>query len=136
MRRLVPVLPALIAATLAVGGCGADEEQPAASKPAVEESTRLSIEVTGAQAGPLRMALRCGTTAACENVGALEKVVASAEDDTRACTEQYGGPEKARVTGTLDGRPVDVTIGRSDGCQIANYEALFTALGRPVPLRG
>jgi len=40
------------------------------------------------------------------------------------------------VTGTLQGRPVDVTVARSDGCGIADYEALFAALGREPPLAG
>ena len=54
----------------------------------------------------------------------------------RACTQQYGGPEKAHVTGTLEGRAVDVTLTRADGCGIADYEALFAALGRKPPLAG
>ena len=47
----------------------------------------------------------------------------------RACTELYGGPETAHVTGTLGGEAVDVTITRNDGCGVADYEALFEALG-------
>ena len=49
---------------------------------------------------------------------------------------QYGGPEKAHMTGTLEGKPVDVEVTRSDGCGIADYEALFAALGRNPPLAG
>ena len=54
----------------------------------------------------------------------------------RACTEQYGGPETAHLTGTLAGEPVDVTVTRSDGCGIADYEALFRALGVEPLLAG
>lgn len=39
----------------------------------------------------------------------------------RACTELYGGPEQAHITGTLDGAKVDETLTRTDGCQIARY---------------
>ena len=49
---------------------------------------------------------------------------------------QYGGPERAHMTGVLEGRSVDVTLTRSDGCGIADYEALFAALGRKPPLAG
>ena len=54
----------------------------------------------------------------------------------RACTLQYGGPERAHVTGTLEGEPVDVTIDRADGCGISAYDKLFAALGRRPPLAG
>ena len=40
------------------------------------------------------------------------------------------------MTGTLEGAPVDVTITRSNGCEIADYEALFAALGRKPPIAG
>ena len=52
----------------------------------------------------------------------------------RACTELYGGPETAHLTGTLDGEPVDVTITRNNGCGITDYDALFEALGAQPPL--
>ena len=55
-------------------------------------------------------------------VEALAEVVASTEDTMRACTELYGGPETAHLTGTLEGEPVDVTITRNNGCGIADYD--------------
>lgn len=38
------------------------------------------------------------------------------------CTEIYGGPEVARVTGTIDGKELDATFTRVNGCQIARYD--------------
>lgn len=38
-----------------------------------------------------------------------------------ACTEIYGAPETARVTGTWRGGPVSATLSRTDGCQIARW---------------
>ena len=64
----------------------------------------------------------------------LRGAIAGAEDEERACTLQYGGPEKAHVTGTVDGKPVDVRFDRTDGCGIADYDALFEALGAEPPL--
>ncbi len=134
MRRLSSLLPALLAAT-ALAACGADDEQPAATAPA--DSTRLTVEVTGAGSDPIAIELRCGGAKPCEQ-GRLDKLAAVAEpaDPARACTQQYGGPEKAHMTGTLEGEPVDVTVTRSDGCGIADYEALFAALGRKPPVAG
>jgi hypothetical protein len=127
MRRLACLLPAvLVAATLA--GCGGDDrEQPAA--PA--DSTELDVEVTGAASQPIRMALRCGGT--CDVTRLDEALTANPE---RACTLQYGGPEKAHVTGTVKGRAVDVTLDRADGCGIAAYEDLFVSFHRKPPLAG
>ncbi len=41
-----------------------------------------------------------------------------------ACTEIYGGPETARLTGTWRGAPVDASFSRTDGCQIARWNGL------------
>jgi hypothetical protein len=127
MRRLACLLPVLLAAaTLAACG-GDDDEKPAA--PA--DATELNVEVTEAASQPIRMTLRCGGTC---DVARLDEALNV--DPDRACTLQYGGPEKAHVTGTLEGRPVDVTLDRADGCGIAAYETLFTAFGRKPPLAG
>jgi len=75
-------------------------------------------------------ALRCdpvgGTlprrTAACRElartgVGTLRPV-----PPDRACTEIYGGPMVAIVTGRIDGRRVWAKLRRDDGCQIERWE--------------
>jgi hypothetical protein len=126
MRRLGRLLPALLVAA-ALGACGDDEERPA--EPA--DATELRVEVTDAASQPIRMTLRC--SGECD-VAALQKALA--KDPDQACTQQYGGPERAHVTGTVAGRAVDVTLDRADGCGIAAYEALFTAFGRQPPLKG
>ena len=47
----------------------------------------------------------------------------------QACTEQYGGPETATVTGTLAGKPVTAKFARTDGCQIGRWDALAALFG-------
>jgi hypothetical protein len=44
------------------------------------------------------------------------------------CTAIYGGPEGIEVRGTVDGAPVRVEVKRTNGCEIARYELLDTAL--------
>jgi hypothetical protein len=131
MRRSARLLPALLA-TAALAACGGDDEQPAAS-PA--DGTQLTVEVTGARAGTIE--LRCGGAEPCDR-RRLDKLapILRPPDERRACTLVYGGPEKAHVTGTLEGERVDITIDRADGCGIADYEKLFEALGRKPPLAG
>jgi hypothetical protein len=131
MRQLTPLLGLLLAASL-LASCGGDKEQEAAA-PAPAEATQLTVEVTEAASAPLKMQLRCQGTC---DVAKLDKALKGAEDPARACTMVYGGPERAHVTGTVEGRKVDVTLTRNDGCAIADYEALFAAFGREAPIAG
>jgi hypothetical protein len=49
-------------------------------------------------------------------------------DARTACTELYGGPETARVTGVLDGRRVAADFSRNNGCEIARWERVAKLL--------
>ena len=49
-----------------------------------------------------------------------------------ACSEIYGGPETARISGTVRGSKINSVFNRTDGCQVArwnNARALFTFPG-------
>lgn len=46
-----------------------------------------------------------------------------------ACTEVYGGPQTARVLGTVDGAPVDAAFSRTNGCEIGRWNAVVDLLG-------
>ena len=39
-----------------------------------------------------------------------------------ACSQVYGGPQRALVTGTLDGRRVYARFRRTDGCQTERWQ--------------
>ncbi|MFJ5862368.1 SSI family serine proteinase inhibitor [Pseudarthrobacter sp. NPDC092439] len=47
----------------------------------------------------------------------------------RACTQQYGGPQKATVSGVVDGVPVEAAFSRTDGCEISAWDAAKAVLG-------
>lgn len=50
-------------------------------------------------------------------------------DPTLQCTQQYGGPQTAVVTGTIDNRPVEAEFARTNGCEIDRWEAMKPVLG-------
>jgi hypothetical protein len=134
MRRLLPLLLATLVASL-LAGCGGDDETEAPSGQAPAE-TRLTITVGGEGVEAQTIEFDCVADPCDQATLARLKKVTAPPDPARACTQIYGGPEEAHVSGTLEGEPVDATIKRSDGCGIAEYEALFAALGRDQPLAG
>jgi hypothetical protein len=40
------------------------------------------------------------------------------------CTEIYGGPQRARVVGTMDGKHVWATFTRTNGCEISRWQRI------------
>lgn len=48
------------------------------------------------------------------------KLFASFPPDT-VCTEIYGGPQRARIVGTLAGKRVWTTLTRTNGCEISRW---------------
>jgi hypothetical protein len=60
---------------------------------------------------------------ACEHLTAMDDPFAPIPDDA-VCTQVYGGPETARVTGRWRGEPVDLELSRTDGCRIDQWERL------------
>jgi hypothetical protein len=118
MRAL---LVAALLAALLLAGCGEDDE-PA---PAAQTPTQLLIAVDPDGDGPGRPReheLRCPGAAGCDAlVRVPAKAYASVPDD-RVCTGRFGGSETARVSGRLDGRALDASFSRQNGCEIARWE--------------
>ncbi|MBZ4321501.1 hypothetical protein JNW98_19410 [Streptomyces sp. SCA2-4] len=48
------------------------------------------------------------------------------------CTMVYGGPERAHVSGTWAGRPVDTDFSRANGCEMARWNRFSRLLGDPA----
>jgi len=53
-----------------------------------------------------------------------------------ACTELYGGPEVALVTGVVEGRRIWARLRRDDGCEIGRWERLAFLLPVVWPRAG
>ena len=46
----------------------------------------------------------------------------------RACSQIYGGPQRARIRGRVRGQRFDVTVTRTDGCGTSEWQALRLSL--------
>ncbi|MGW0736360.1 SSI family serine proteinase inhibitor [Streptomyces sp. NPDC002851] len=109
----------------------------------VEETDHLTVTVTQTRAGnDGTYELHCGShgtfnglhpdaAAACDRLKELtdEGVDPFAPTPTRAmCTMQHGGPGTARITGVWQGRTVDATYDRGNGCEIERWDRLVPVL--------
>ena len=126
---------------LALVGCGGAQpgETPDVLVPAATDLTVLHDEGDGL---PVEWTLSCDApggpqgdhpdpSGACEDLAAVppgEDPFAPLPDDA-VCTEQYGGPQTAAVTGSWRGGQVDATLDRTDGCGISRWDAV----GRLLP---
>ena len=95
-------------------------------------STELTIVVVDASGERLTWQLTCdpagGThphpEAACAALLAHgERALPPTRKDV-ACTDIYGGPEKATISGTFQDRRVLSTLARTNGCEISRWNLL------------
>ncbi len=61
--------------------------------------------------------------AACASLEKLTTLVNSSPNPTKVCTQIYGGPQRAQVSGLLRGQAVNLEFSRSDGCLISQWDA-------------
>jgi hypothetical protein len=120
----------VIAALVAVVGCGVGS----AAQDASPAPTDLKITVWpgGREDGDAKsFTLRCGPAAgslpkaatACSKLGTLPRPFGPVPRDAM-CTEQYGGPQQALVTGRLRGNPVWAMFSATNGCQISRAKKI------------
>jgi hypothetical protein len=136
LRRLAAIGVAL--AGIAVpAGCGDDDE--AANEPPASASTELRIELDadGREGEPPEaVRVSCGGETedpACPLVAELPANPAAQVPPDTACTEIFGGPDTATISGTLGGEPVEATLTRADGCQIERFDRFVPLLRELFP---
>jgi hypothetical protein len=96
-------------------------------------ATALTIVVwpQGTDGPSDRWTLRCGPTggtlparvASCRKLSSLANPFRPIPKDA-VCTDIYGGPQVARVTGRYKGRRIWVQVQRRNGCEIARWDRL------------
>jgi hypothetical protein len=62
--------------------------------------------------------------------GALARIV-KAQRSHQACSQIYGGAQQAYILGSVADTRVKLTVTRTNGCGIAEWEALKALLGDP-----
>jgi hypothetical protein len=142
---LVPVAVlslSLLAACAPGSGTAGGNAAPSSSSSTPEPSAdELVVELDrGEGSEPERYTLTCAGTVAgdlpdaatvCAHLRGLEDPFRPVGADAM-CTQQFGGPQTARVTGRWDGKPVDLQLSRTDGCRIAQWDRLGALLPGPV----
>jgi hypothetical protein len=118
---------------LAVLGAGLLGVAPAPGEVASPTSLRVMYWEDGSAAAPTNVwTIRCKPTAgtlprpsrACRRLTTGGTKLFAPLPPNMACTQIYGGPQRARVVGHVSGRRVRATFTRTDGCQISRWNAL------------
>jgi hypothetical protein len=120
----------LLCALLALAGCGEDEET-AARPTTTELVVRLDRDGAQGPTAPKERRVTCGegdTSAACRAAERLDPRDFAPVPDDVACTDIFGGPQTARVSGTLRGERVAATFSRSNGCEIHRWDSVAALL--------
>ncbi len=135
-RVIAPLL--LVLAVTACGDQGREATDPSPTESSVEAASELTITVKAGPEAPGET-----WTLTCEPAGgdhpdpeAACAALENAEGDPfapvargTACTQQFGGPQTATIAGTWRGEPVDASYKRTDGCEIARWDAISAVLG-------
>jgi hypothetical protein len=136
MKLVLPVVAATASLWLLAGcgniGAGGDvtAEPPPGSGATAGGTTELTVVVRDAPGrGNRTYTLVCDPAggdhpdpdAACRSLSELKHPFAPVPPDAM-CTQIYGGPQTATVTGTFRAEPVNAEFNRTDGCEIARWD--------------
>ncbi len=119
---------------LVVAGCGGTTDE---GGDVAATQSRLDITVDpGDGATPAAWTLTCDPAGgshpaakeACAALTAVADPFAPVPKDM-GCTEIYGGPQTATIRGTWQGREVDASFRRTNGCEIARWDRLAAVFG-------
>jgi hypothetical protein len=108
-----------------LAGCGSDQAAAPADAGLADLVVRVDDDGAKGPHAARELAVKCATPGQSTACGAAAGLSASDLAPTpagRACTQLYGGPETASITGSLRGEPVDARFARTDGCEIARWQ--------------
>lgn len=134
MRRAAAVAVTAVVLSV-VAACGSDVSSDGDTGGDTSAGTSLTIVVTpdaGAETSTYQ--LTCDPAGgdhpqpeqACDALDAAGAGVLDPVPADQSCTQIFGGPQTATVTGTYEGKDVDATFSRENGCEIDRWEKLGT----------
>jgi hypothetical protein len=119
-------ITAVALAALAATGCMSRTDSDKATT-GLTADLRIEISIRGSEAPTKVWTLHCpsgGTlpaaATACSKLAEVKDPFAPVPKGT-ACTQIYGGPEIAHVSGTFNGERVDTKFSRGDGCELERW---------------
>lgn len=131
-----PLLVAIVVVAIAIAGVayglarGGDEPGPSG---AVERLTVTFRPDVGAK--PVFVKVACsGADVSPACAGLTDDLLAPVAAD-RVCTMVYGGPEVLTITGQRDGKRIDSSFSRQNGCEIARWNDVARVL-KPLGIAG
>jgi hypothetical protein len=129
---------AIVLAVL-LASCGGSDEAPGAPSPRASPALNLRVTVAPeGPGGPQRVRrIECqklgeeNVILRCRTLAGLEPQDLDAVPGRTACTQIYGGPATARVSGTLRGAGVSASFDLTDGCEMERWRRNAALLGPP-----
>jgi hypothetical protein len=131
-RRLASALAAVILVP-ALTAAGSDDSVRLTVTFSREPGSRhvAHVRCTGSQSSADGFLRDVGARRVCATARRLAGFLAGKPDPNRACTQIFGGPERAVVSGTIGTRRIRRAFARTDGCKIADWRHAMPLLPRP-----
>ena len=137
-RRVAAATAALALLAGAALGASGEAHEPAAQRTATAPADAITLTVlyddgSGRKtAGTLTcrgadrraagaLAGRASAAELCAQARGNAELLTAKPDRRRTCTQIYGGPQTAVVTGTIGGEKVDRRFTRTNGCELADF---------------
>jgi hypothetical protein len=142
---LIALAAGALIAALAAAGVGGGGSGSGSGSAGATDTVRLTVTFNR-RPGERRLAhLRCsgssatadgflrtvGARRACVHARRIVGLLTSGPRTDRACSEIFGGPERALVTGRIGARTVRHTFKRTDSCEIGDWRRAQPLLPRP-----
>ncbi len=137
-----PIFAPVIGAALLGAGC-AGAPSPGSSQVRAD----VSVVIQDPQGSPVSYVIRCDDGEASVRGGAqidaadacralarpaVQNRLVRGPSPEQVCTQVYGGPQTAMLSGTLDGQSVSTVVTRDDGCGIGDWDNLLKDILLPV----
>jgi hypothetical protein len=133
--RFAATAALVLLAAAPLGACG-EADEPAARQTTTGGAIELTVQYDDGSGHKTTGTLSCRGTERraggaldgraspaelCAQARGNAELLTSKPDRRRACTQVYGGPETALVTGAIDGDKVERRFTRTNGCELADF---------------